>query len=383
MTLTNQIFDIYIDLNITLGLAVVLWVIAKHIGSRLGLKLAFPVQLSLLNTVLVLVFLSPLGVLAFAHLHSEGAVPAYMAVNLSDYAVSQYLRGGIALPAEEFQSLLGFRAWLTESIVTAAPGIGLGIAAAFAASVAFGIGKLFLSLTRLRRLLAESHHWRSHGRLVLKLSDTVATPFSARGIFKNYVVVPTEMLASPEDVKMVLKHEYQHIRQGDLVWEMVLEIVRPLFFWNPAFFYWKQEVETIRELACDQAVAERRGVDLKSYCMCLLRAAEFGVRRRQEQLGGKRVAIATVALLDVHKRLFRKSPANKLRSRVEALLETRSLRPHWSVLALVVLPVAGVILMAGVALQKPADWSQDRLMLSAIINLERLETINTLAQRPD
>jgi len=41
-----------------------------------------------------------------------------------------------------------------------------------------------------------------------------------------------------------------------------------------------------------------------------------------------------------------------------------------------------VVFLSALSIQKPADWTQDRLMLSTIINLERLETINTFGQRP-
>jgi hypothetical protein len=53
--------------------------------------------------------------------------------------------------------------------------------------------------------------------------------------------------------------------------------------------------------------------------------------------------------------------------------------------------MVAVVFLSALSIQKPADWSQDRLMLSAIINLERLETrngsngqqaYNTFAQRP-
>ena len=73
-------------------------------------------------------------------------------------------------------------------------------------------------------------------------------------------------------------------------------------------------------------------------------------------------------------------------------METNRVRPHWGVTCLAVLPMVAVVFLSALSIQKPADWSQDRLMLSAIINLERLETrngsngqlqaYNTFAQRP-
>jgi len=39
------------------------------------------------------------------------------------------------------------------------------------------------------------------------------------------------------------------------------------------------------------------------------------------------------------------------------------------------------ITLAALAIQRPGDWSQDRLMLSTIVNLERLEARNAVLAR--
>ncbi len=392
MTLLNQIFDIYIDLNITLAITAMVWLSAKLLLARSGKKVDFSVQLGLLNGLFALILLTPFAVMGYQHMLSAEVVPRTMSVNLADYAVSQYLRGGIAISAENFQSLLGLRTQISETILTLSTGLGAGIALAFVGGFSYFALKLVVSFVRLYRVLATCHEWRSNGRVLLLLSDRAMVPFSARGLRRHYVVIPSDLLAEPEDLKLVLKHEFQHLRQGDVTWEIGLELLRPLFFWNPFFYMWKSEVERLRELACDQKVAENAHVDLRSYCMCLLRAAQAGIRKRQDKEARKRsVGIAAVALLEVQDKLLRRSPAAKLRRRVEALLETNRVRPHWGVTCLAVLPMVAVVFLSALSIQKPADWSQDRLMLSAIINLERLETrngsngqqaYNTFAQRP-
>jgi hypothetical protein len=37
-----------------------------------------------------------------------------------------------------------------------------------------------------------------------------------------------------------------------------------------------------------------------------------------------------------------------------------------------------LVILASLAIHRPSDWSQDRLMLSTIVNLERLEARTTL-----
>ncbi|MCV0428526.1 MAG: M56 family metallopeptidase [Roseibium sp.] len=383
MTLLNQIFDIYIDLNITLAVTALVWLAVKLVMARHGRKLAFTVQLGLLNGLFAIIILSPAAVAVHQHMQMAQVVPAALSVNLSDYVVSQYLQGGIAIPAEDFQSLLGMRGRYSEAVLTMTPGFGMGVALFLLAGFAWFGTRLVANFVRLNRMLSACHEWRRNGQVQLLLSDRALVPFSARGLFRHYVVIPSDLLAQPDDLQLVLKHEFQHLRQGDVNWEIGLELLRPLFFWNPFFYVWKSEVERLRELACDQKVAESRQVDLKAYCMCLLRAAQAGLKKKQEQLGQERQGnVAAVALLEVQDRLLRRSPAQKLRRRVEALLETDRLRPHWGILCLAVVPMIAVVLLSAVSIQKPADWSQDRLMLSAIVNLERLETINTFGQRP-
>lgn len=384
MTLLNQVFDLYIDLNITLAITAVVWLSVKMMIARFGNKLAFSVQLGLLNGLFAIFALSPFVALAYQHLLVAEVVPPVMSVNLSDYAVSQYLRGGIAIPAEDFQSLLGLRARVTESILTLAPGFGIGVALFLLAGFVYFATRLVTSFVRLHRMLSACHSWRRLGNVHLLLSDWALVPFSARGLTRHYVVIPSDLLTESEDLKLVLKHEFQHLRQGDVAWEIGLELLRPLFFWNPFFYVWKSEVERLRELACDQKVTEGNGVDLKSYCMCLLRAAQSGLRKRQDQIAREQSSgIAAVALLEVQDRLLRRSPSQKLRRRIEALLDTGKFRPHWSVLSLFALPMVAVIFVTALSIQKPSDWSQDRIMLSTIINLDRMDRpTNLLGERP-
>ena len=36
---------------------------------------------------------------------------------------------------------------------------------------------------------------------------------------------------------MALAHEFQHLRQGDISWEIMIEFLRPLFFGTQHLFY--------------------------------------------------------------------------------------------------------------------------------------------------
>lgn len=381
MTLLSQIFDIYINVNITFAVTALLWMAIRFLAEKAGARLSYVYQLGFLNMLFAVMLLSPATAFACRELISAGVLPQSLSVNLADYAVSQFLRGAIALPAEDFHALLGLRGRVTAEVFALKSTVGTAVLAILAMGAVLIAGRLVSGLVRLSRLLASCHVWRKHGRVVLLLSDTALVPFSARGLRTHYVVIPTEFLARPEDLKLVLKHEFEHVRQGDVTWETGLEMLRPLFFWNPFYYLWKQEVERLRELACDQKVAAHSQVDPKAYCHCLMRAAQSGLRKRASaDAVGVRSGMTAVALLEVSGNIFRRSPAKKLRCRVEALVGTDRTKPSAALAAAFAMPFVLAVFLTALSLQKPADWSQDRLMLSAIINLERLHSINTFGQ---
>lgn len=383
MTLLNMMLDVYIDLNVTLAVTALIWMVVKLVMTRTGIKLAYNLQLALLNGLFAVLILSPAAAALYHYLGTLQMVPAAASVNLSDMVVAQYIRGGIDMPAQDFQAILGMRGQISEGILSFSPGIGGAIAVLLLAGFTYFGLRLVSSFVRLSDFLSNCHEWRRSGRVQLLLSDWALVPFSARGFRRHYIVIPSELLTQPEDLKLVMRHELQHVRQGDVTWEIALETLRPFFFWNPFFYVWKSEVERLRELACDQKVTEDKRIDVMAYCMCLLRAAQAGLKKRQEQ-AAKRVTgdIAAVALIEVQDKVLRRSPSQKLRRRVEALLDTKQVRPHWGVLGLAVLPVVAVVFLTALSIQKPPDWTHDRLMLSTIVNLERLEAINTFGQRP-
>lgn len=178
------------------------------------------------------------------------------------------------------------------------------------------------------------------------------------------------MLARPHGLRIVLAHELQHMRTHDTEWEIGLELLRPLFFWNPAYILWKRSFEHLRELSCDETLLRHRRIDPRAYAQCLLSVCDRSVARRQ----ARNLALPRVPLVAFGEG---RRAARILRQRIAAicgrnLASTRQKAPVWVPLALATL---AVILVAS-SLRNSADWSQDRLMLSTVVNLERMETRN-------
>lgn len=88
------------------------------------------------------------------------------------------------------------------------------------------------------------------------------------------------------------------------------------------------------------------------------------------------VEVPVVALVRTENRLFGGRAAALLRRRMLSVIEGRAERHPRLALAVLSGPALAVTLTAAVAIQKPGDWSQDRIMLSTIVNLERLQAVN-------
>jgi TonB family protein len=96
-----------------------------------------------------------------------------------------------------------------------------------------------------------------HKNLSLKVSANNSGPFIG-GLLKPYIVLPTCFTKrfNPEQQKLVIKHELTHLRRGDLLWNLLAQIVVALFWFNPLSFVAYKQFRQCQELACDQSVLE-------------------------------------------------------------------------------------------------------------------------------
>jgi beta-lactamase regulating signal transducer with metallopeptidase domain len=150
---------------------------------------------------------------------------------------------------------------------------------------------------------------------------------------------------------------------------MLCETMRPLFVFTPAMSLFKREVERLRELACDQQLLQRSGLSPLDYGSCLLRVCRNALQKDP----ARQIALPTVALLQVK---AGGTSERFLRQRVTEIAHARrAANPGW-MLPTVLLPLALMMTLGAVSIQRSGDWSQDRLMLSTIVNLERLNQRN-------
>ncbi len=359
----KPVLDAVIDANAIFFVAFLLWSIVNLALSRSSLRADYALQLRLLRSVLLVVALSPL--LSYVAISASQFLWPETPVTVGDLAVAAYLRGDISMSAVHFEELLNLRSRFLELILS---GDNMWLTTVLVAILS---GSLFLALqtanqvVRVRGILQRSFVWRRSGSTYIHLSDTISVPFATRGLRRRHVVVPSHLLMHPRELKIVLAHEFEHLRQGDVEWEIVFELLRPLLYWNPVFLLWRRAFGQLRELNCDRAVLRALKVSPREYARCLISFCAAG----QERAMPERM---NVALL----RLGSKGARKALETRVLAL-QTSLPERHSPVLlwATTVVMIIGIVLAAA-SVRNSGDWSQDRLMLSTVVNLERLEAIN-------
>jgi len=112
-------------------------------------------------------------------------------------------------------------------------------------------------------------------RIQLRSSDKIMQPFTY-GIIKPTVILPKTLLQEENaQQKIVLLHEFMHIRHYDILLKYLLAAALCLHWFNP--LVWVMYILANRdiELACDEAVLHRLGTENKTaYAMALIRLEE-------------------------------------------------------------------------------------------------------------
>lgn len=89
--------------------------------------------------------------------------------------------------------------------------------------------------------------------------------------WKNPIIVlPEKIKEDPEKLDMAIQHELVHIRRGDYLLQLTLSVIESLFWFHPIIHIGSKEIETYREISCDQEVLNTSNVQPKKYASLLL-----------------------------------------------------------------------------------------------------------------
>jgi beta-lactamase regulating signal transducer with metallopeptidase domain len=366
----EHLLSAYIDTNVVLISVALIWFASKHLFARTSLRQAYQVQINLLYGLVAMVALSPFIAAGVEAFQRWGVLSDHAGPSLSDFLVSQYLHGNIALAPTEFERLLMWRTEVTHDIASLSGWLGYAVMGGLIGGFCIIVVRNARDTLCLMKMIRGSYVLHRIGRIDIRFTHETRVPYSTRGLFRYYVVLPTDLLAYKNDVRIAVSHELQHIRQHDLTWEIALELIRPFFFWNPAFAYCKRDVERLRELACDQQMLRKNTHPVRDYCECLLRVC------RTSLMGDRTNQIITpsVPFVQLDRRMNASHSGSFLKLRIVSLLDGDVANERRRVGRAIIAFSVVLTLFATVALRPTNDWSHDRLMLSTIVNLERLNT---------
>jgi beta-lactamase regulating signal transducer with metallopeptidase domain len=130
------------------------------------------------------------------------------------------------------------------------------------------------ALAEIAREFSSSHS------VTLACSDKLNVP-SAIGFFRPMIVIPAWSLKefTPEEFKIILLHEFAHLRRRDDWTNLLQKIVRTLFIFHPAVWWIERQLSREREMACDDHVLAETG-NPRGYAKCLVALLERSVARR-------------------------------------------------------------------------------------------------------
>ncbi|MEP1152172.1 MAG: TonB family protein [Balneola sp.] len=87
---------------------------------------------------------------------------------------------------------------------------------------------------------------------------------------KPIIVLPEKIKGDAEKLDMAIQHELVHIRRGDYLLQLTLSVIESLFWFHPIIHIGSKEIETYREISCDQEVLNTSNVQPKKYASLLL-----------------------------------------------------------------------------------------------------------------
>lgn len=157
------------------------------------------------------------------------------------------------------------------------------------------VTQYYFEYARVSKILNSSITIRSIGKIRVIVSEITDIPFAYRTLNKVYIVLPDSIIDQTEHFQLAIKHELQHHRQGDTILPHLSFFLKSLFFWNPLVHLAQNRILEVQELACDEALIGRKGVNAHQYCICLLTINQHAMGSQRQLVGTTSMAMGNSA----------------------------------------------------------------------------------------
>lgn len=187
------------------------------------------------------------------------------------------------------------------------------------------------SYQRLRRLVQSSqpasedvstvatevaHSMRLTGTPTIQESASVDGPLCAFG----QVFLPAGMPYQPSELRLILSHEFAHLRRNDLAWEWLAVATQILFFFHPLVVLLRREEREAREAAADALALQATGTTPATYGTLLLSVALRAAENRSLTPVGSMGVFETGASLNRRLQALRNTTSTRGRLRTLVIL---------------------------------------------------------------
>jgi beta-lactamase regulating signal transducer with metallopeptidase domain len=141
------------------------------------------------------------------------------------------------------------------------------------------LGVLFYALRYMKnikilnKIKKNSFQLHNINHIKILFNQEIQAPFCWVGIKNHYIALPSPLLEKNQDLKIALRHELQHIRQGDTRWLHMLMLIKITCFWNPFIKLWINFLDELQEFSCDEVIVLRQKTSPEHYAQCLLNTA--------------------------------------------------------------------------------------------------------------
>lgn len=130
--------------------------------------------------------------------------------------------------------------------------------------------------------------------------EQVETPITV-GFLRPTILLPDTEL-DEEEKEIIIRHELQHIKAGDMFFNIVDVLLVSIHWFNPIVYLWVREVKVLQELRCDEKVVANMDDEQRySYSQLIL----FFVNKEEKNLlaaslsgGAKRVSERIEKIMD-------------------------------------------------------------------------------------
>lgn len=142
-----------------------------------------------------------------------------------------------------------------------------------------GMNALFIKYIKnifiLIKIKKESFCLHKINNIHIIFNNKFNIPFCWGYFNTHFILLPHALLSNHQEITLSLKHELQHIRQGDTNWLHIIEIFKCIFFWNPFIWQWSKLLSELQELSCDETIIlNNRMMPAATYAQCLINIAK-------------------------------------------------------------------------------------------------------------